>query len=69
MNEGAPHQNGKVIKLTQDDHGPCAWYLNNSIVVNRACTKWLQERGLNTDKYNLSFGTLYRNKITPQSNE
>ena len=68
MNEGAPHQNGRIMRLLKEEHGN-EWLQNNSILVNRACTKWLQGRGLSTDKYNLSFGTLYRNKITPQSNE
>jgi hypothetical protein len=66
MNQGAPHQNGRIMRLLKEEHGG-EWFQNNSIIVNRACDKWLQGRGLSTDRYNLNFGTLYKNKsnLTP----
>jgi hypothetical protein len=62
MSPSEPHQNGKLLRLRREDEGPSTWLQSNSIIVNRACTKWLQGRGLSTDKYNLNFGTLYKNK-------
>lgn len=68
MNEGAPHQNGRIMRLLKEEHGG-EWFQNNSIVVNRACDKWLQARGISTDKYNLNFGSLYAKKTNPQTHE
>ena len=49
------------MRLSREEHGG-QWFYNNSIIVNRACDKWLHGRGISTDKYNLNFGTLYKNK-------
>lgn len=59
MNKGAPHQNGRLIRLLRDENGG-EWYQNNSAIVNRACDKWLRSRGLITDKYNANYGKIDR---------